>query len=236
MARIGSLIVLLGALLASLLTSCDPGFKQSNDFPEKKIQTEAFNRIILQGGYNVTLSQSEKSSLTIQASTANKNKLDIDVKDSTLYVKMRNPNISVKDTKLNISISDLKSLKLEGGLNLVTNGFLDLKKVFIDIAGGANAKFQLTANEIRAETEGGVNLEFEGITNDFTIKTEGAGNIDADRLEAQNVTCKIAGVGNASVYPTETLNAQLEGIGKISYRGNPVVTKQIEGIGLIYRK
>jgi hypothetical protein len=236
MARIGSLFVFLGALLASLLTSCDPTFKQSNDFPEEHVQVEAFNKIILQGGYNVALSQAENASLTIQASTANKNKLDIDVVDSTLYIKMRNPNISVDDTKLNISISDLKSLKLEGGLNLVTEGFLDLNKLLIDIEGGANAKFQLTANEIRAETEGGVNIEFEGITNDFHIEVEGAGNIDADRLEAKNVTCKLAGVGNASVYPTETLNAYLEGIGKISYRGNPTITKHVEGIGVVYRK
>jgi hypothetical protein len=236
MARVGSLIIFLGALLASLLTSCDPGFKQSNDFPEKNMEVKAFNKIVLQGGYNVALSQAENSSLTIQASTANKNKLDIEVNDSTLYIRMKNPNISVDDTKLNIGISDLKSLKLEGGLNLVTDGYLELNKLFIDIEGGANAKFKLTAREIKAESEGGVNIEFEGVTELFIIKVEGAGNIDADRLKAKNVTCEISGVGNASVYPTETLNARLEGIGKISYRGNPAITKHIEGIGLVYRK
>lgn len=236
MVRVGSFIVFLGALIASLLTSCDPGFKQSNDFPEKSLQVETFDKIMLQGGYNVSLSQADSSSITVQASSENKKKLDIEVHDSTLYVRMKNKNISIEDTKLNITVSDLKKLKIEGGLNMVTKGYLKLDDLFIDIEGGANAKLKLTASRIETEAEGGVNIEFEGITNDFIIKAEGAGNIDADRLEAKNVTCEIAGIGNASVYATETLNARIEGIGKIGYRGNPSITKNIDGIGVVYRK
>jgi hypothetical protein len=163
-------------------------------------------------------------------------KIDVEVHNETLYVKMRMENISVSETKLNINIEKLTALKIEGGLNLNTDGVLVLDDLMLKIEGGANTTMNIKANTIKTKAEGAVNLKFEGSTNDLDITAEGASNIDAGSLKAQHVSCRLAGAGNALVYPTETLYAKIEGIGKISYRGSPTVTKSIEGIGLVYRK
>ncbi|HPR60433.1 MAG TPA: DUF2807 domain-containing protein, partial [Prolixibacteraceae bacterium] len=101
---------------------------------------------------------------------------------------------------------------------------------------GANVNMQTKANYIRVKAEGGVNIEIEGVSDELVAISEGAGNIDADRLTAKNVSCRVSGVGNASVYATNELNATIEGVGRIGYRGNPVVNKKVSGIGVVHQR
>lgn len=237
MLKIGSFIVMLGALLALLLTSCNGYIQQSAEqFTPKEIEVEPFNKIELQGGFNVVITQGNESSLSIQASEQNMKSIKTEVYNETLYIKLNVKSISLNEIKLNIGINELTALKIEGGLNLNTNETLELNELFLKVEGGANASLNLIAHSINTEAEGAVNLEFKGNTNDFTIKAEGACNINAGMLKAKNVSCRMAGAGNALVYPTETLFAKIEGIGKISYRGSPTITKEVDGIGLVYRK
>lgn len=237
MLKIGSFIVMLGALLALLLSSCNGYVQQSAEqFTPKKIEVAPFNKIELRGGFNAVITQSNESSLSIQANEENMKSIKTEVYNETLYVTLKMSSVSLKEIKLNIGINELTALKIEGGLNLNTNGKLELDELFLKVEGGANASLDLTANSINTEAKGAVNLEFNGRANDLTIKAEGASNINAGMLEAKNVSCRLAGAGNALVYPTETLYAKIEGIGKISYRGSPVITKEVDGIGLVYRK
>jgi hypothetical protein len=236
--KISSIIILIGALLASLLSSCTYSSNSSREDLTKAVhEVEAFDKIVLQGGYQVTLKQSETPLLTIYANDEMHNKIDSYIDNNTLYVKTRGTTInSDNQVIIDISIDKLEKLRAEGGIVLDTEGYISTENIDIILQGGAHIKMKLKANKISAKGEGGVNMQFEGVCNEFTATTEGAGNIDADNLEAKTVTCRVAGVGNASVYATEELHATVEGVGRINYRGNPVVHKNVSGIGAVHRK
>lgn len=53
----------------------------------------------------------------------------------------------------------------------------------------------------------------------------GAGTIQADRLQAGKVECKILGTGTIGCWPEEALNVKGVGSTKIYYRGNPAIRK-----------
>ncbi|MDA3927930.1 MAG: DUF2807 domain-containing protein [Prolixibacteraceae bacterium] len=236
-AKISSLLLLLGIFIASLFSSCTSNIKRSNDnFYEKDYNIDNFKKIKLEGAYNIELTQGNESSLIMETSDEFHNKVRIWVSDDILHVKTNVKNIGTDEIKLFITVTKLESIKIEGGAYLQTVGFIELNNFDIEIEGGAHVDMQLTANTIKAKAEGAVNMQFEGVAEKFIAVSEGAGNIDADGLKAKYVECRVSGVGNASVYATEELNARVEGLGKISYRGNPTLYKQIEGIGFIYKK
>ena len=145
-------------------------------------------------------------------------------------------NVSANEIKLKITFKNIDKIKIQGGLNLKTIGYLTFDELSIDVEGGANMNMQLTANELITKAEGGVNIDLEGVADYFKVETEGASNIDADHLKARIVKCSVTGVGNATVYATEKLDAYLEGVGKIGYRGDPKINKHVNGIGAIYQK
>jgi hypothetical protein len=204
---------------------------------ENDIPVESFNRIKLEGGYTVELQQGDvQADLVIRTTESMMNRIDVKVDGDQLRITTNLHNVSTDEVKLIITVKNLEELIIEGGVNLSTTGVLNLKDFNLEVKGGANVKMHLNAQDFTARAEGGVNMDFKGSANLFNARTEGAGNIDADNLEAKIVRCRVAGVGNASVYATQELHAHLEGVGKIGYRGNPEIFKEVNGIGVVYRK
>jgi hypothetical protein len=235
--RISSIFILLGILLATLLNSCTANMRRSNSVTiEKDYGVDDFNRIKFEGAYNVKLIQGEKPSFVMTTTEQLHNKVKIRVEDSTLYVKSKINNLGTDEIKLLITVNRLEDIKIEGGVFLTSVGFLELKDLNLIVEGSAFINLKLNAEQLRTRASGGVNMEFEGKTDRFYAISEGAGNIDADHLESRIVECRVSGVGNASVFATEKLDATVEGLGKIGYRGDPTVSKQVSGIGMVYRK
>ncbi|MFA9390647.1 MAG: head GIN domain-containing protein [Prolixibacteraceae bacterium] len=234
---IGSLIVLLGILLATLLSSCTASMKKAtSDDLEKDFEIEDFNQINFEGAYNIELTQGDGPALMIKTTDELMDKIQVSVSDSTLNIKTNVKNISSDEIRIFINFNRLNEIVLRGGAFLKTNGFVELTNFDIKIEGGASVEMNVNAEKISARAEGAVNLEFHGVVEEFSAISEGAGNIDADELQAKIVDCRVSGVGNASVYATEKLTARVEGLGKIGYRGDPVLDKKVDGIGLIYKK
>jgi hypothetical protein len=234
---ISSIFVLLGIILASLLNSCTTDVRRGqSEYIEKDYGVESFNRIKFEGAYNVKLIQGEKPSLVMTTTEQLHQKVKIRVDNNVLYIKSKINNLGTDEIKLLITVKDLEDIKIEGGVFLTSLGFLELKDLNLTVEGSAYINLKLNAEQLRAKASGGVNMEFEGKTDRFYAISEGAGNIDADHLESKIVECRVSGVGNASVFATEKLDATVEGLGKIGYRGDPSINKQVNGIGMVYRK
>lgn len=235
--KANSVFALLGILIVSLLTSCTTDINKSKSgYSEKTFNEGSFSKIKLQGGYNVKLIQGEKSSVVLKTAKDLIDKIHISIENEELIVETNVKNIGTDEVLLTITVENLDDIKIEGGVYLTTEGYIEMKNFNMNVEGGANIKMMIKADTFKTKASGGVNMEFEGIANQFTAISEGAANIDADHFEALHVICRVSGVGNASVYATKELDAKVEGVGKIGYRGEPKITKKIDGIGLVYRK
>lgn len=236
-ANTNSYLILAALFSIFTLNSCTSSINRSSEsYTKIEYPVENFNKINLIGGYNVKIKQGEDSKIAMNTSDDNHHKIKIHVDNEVLKVSNKVKNIGTDEVNLTITVKNLEDINIEGGVFLTTNGFISVDNLNIRVKGGAHIDMQINANKIRARAEGGVNMEFEGVTDEFYASTEGAGNIDADNLKSRIVTCKVTGVGNASVYATEHLDATVEGLGKIGYRGDPSINKQTHGIGLVYRK
>ena len=143
--------------------------------------------------------------------------------------------INYERIHLYISFKSLNKIKVKGGLNLHTDGYLDLKNIFVHVAGGAKIDLELKGDDVEIIGEGGVLVNLNGVADNLDVRLSGAGHVDAEELRVDHAHFKIEGVGTGSVHAVETLYAKIEGVGKIRYIGNPKVTRDIEGLGSVKR-
>lgn len=84
----------------------------------------------------------------------------------------------------------------------------------------------LRANTAKGFVATGNGMIFmSGSCRDAVYQMLGTGVISADRLEAQNVQCKILGGGTIGCWAVEKLNSKGIGPTKIYYKGDPIIKK-----------
>lgn len=85
----------------------------------------------------------------------------------------------------------------------------------------------IKARDVKAViTTGMGTITLSGKCDDALLKLTGTGTIQADRMKANNVTCKILGGGSITTFATNKLTARGIGSTKIYYRGHPEISKK----------
>lgn len=230
----GLLFILTSIMICSC---CDNYRERSNELIEQTYEMGGFDRVRLSGSFNIRIEQGEKPSVRVTTTKEQFNSLEINNIDSLLKIE-NEIDKTPKSIYVLITVVDINRLKISGGVNMETVDTLILENLDIDVEGGANIRMKLqVANVLETSTKGGVNIRFDGKANRFIASSEGACNIYAGSLEAQEVRCKVSGLGNVTVYPRQELDATIEGIGKIAYRGVPQkINKNVNGIGVVFQK
>lgn len=132
-------------------------------------------------------------------------KLEIHLKDIN-YILVQSPsNISNSET-MNINNIDIyiteKSELVEMDLNL------NCKKLFLDVRGGVNGRF-----------------EFKGECPNASYVLNGATNIMALELKSQNVDIAQNSIGEAYLFAEKKITAKIYNFGNIYYKGNPEIVE-----------
>jgi hypothetical protein len=91
----------------------------------------------------------------------------------------------------------------------------------------------LTADELQVDITGAGSVEVAGEVTSQTVRLPGAGSYEAPRLKSSTATVSTSGVGSATVWVTDELDARVTGVGSIDYYGSPSVSSSVTGIGSI---
>ncbi|WP_167619235.1 head GIN domain-containing protein [Maribellus sediminis] len=221
-------------LLAVLLFAPGAFAQEDEDWASRDYSIDDFSELYLYGGYKVFLSQGKKTALTIKSSDEDVlDNLKVNNRGDELRIEMKEDYITYRRIRVYLTFRNLEEIEVQGGLKLESDGYLDLKDLFISVEGGAKVDLQLKADDVEVRGEGGVLVDLEGVANSLEVRLSGAGHVDADELKTKDSHIEIEGVGTASVYATEKLFAKIDGVGKVSYKGDPKVTEDINGLGSV---
>jgi len=232
--RLTSLIFALGVFVSRLFAEPVMPVQQSGDQPNvRTYNIQPFTKIYLEGAFKVVLEQGSQSGLKIKTDEDNFKYIDVQSSIETLSLKITKKHFNFDELVLYVTFKDLEKLEIDGGVNLETKGYVDLKDFILHVEGGATVEMNVKANRVDIVGEGGVKFELDGIADELVARISGAGYLDAIDLKTKKCDIRIEGVGAGSVYATESLNATISGVGKIRYKGDPKVFKKVEGVGVV---
>lgn len=197
------------------------------------VQFKAIGKIIV--------SQGDQESLTIHADPEIRARISTEVKDGILVVSYDSDwkdwtglNFIDKGvTTFNLTMKDINTLSISGVGNLdaasITTGTLNL-----NLSGPATITIgTLQVNTLAVEMSGVGTIDVAGKCTDQTVALSGAGSYKAPRLESERSVVKLSGVGTATVWANETLDASISGAGAVEYYGAAKISQKISGIGVL---
>lgn len=227
-------IKLVLSVLLLIPISFSVSAQEEDGWDSKVFEVGNFSEIRLEGAFKVFLVQGNDCSVKVKSKSSEVfDNIKIRNNQNKVEIKMDQSVFDFSRISLYITFKTMEKLEIEGGVNLKTNGYLDLDNFSVSISGGANVDLNMKADKVKIYGEGGFLFDLKGVANVLDITINGAGHVDAAELKTKDVSFTTAGFGTGSVYATETLNAKIEGVGKLRFKGDPKVTQYIDGLGSV---
>lgn len=213
-------------------TSAVVNYQQSDAAPALKVTTDKNiydmyefktdgNKLLIRPKHDFRKSMISPTEFTV---TTQSTKLtDADLAGAVEF----NLNSPLKSEKLNLDAAG------NGTMNLNDSVCVEKMKVSIAGKGLLNAP-SIFVNEFKGETAGSGKLNLGGKAEEVKFETAGSGHINAFDLVATNLSCEIAGSGDADVNVSNNLSVSIAGRGSVRYKGNPAnISKSIGGVGSV---
>lgn len=124
-----------------------------------------------------------------------------------------------KGEKLDINVAGAGTIYLNDSLNV--------EELTTSLAGSStvNAK-KLAVARLKASIAGSGTYNLEGSARKVSFDIAGKGKVRALDLEAEEVSCNVAGYASLFIFATEKINAQIAGYSRIKYKGNPQIIQE----------
>lgn len=140
--------------------------------------------------------------------------VDTSVVDGELRIKTSDSYSSTVGLKVRVTVPSIDHLNLSSVGSIKANG--------------------IDGDNLNIEQTGVGNLQVVGKVKNLNLKVTGVGKANLKELQAETATVKITGVGGATVYASESIDASTTGIGNIKVYGSPKEQKtKATGIGKI---
>ena len=201
-----------------------------------------FDRVALAGFGDLYITQGEEESLTIEASPEILDRIKTEVEDGKLTIRfVRNWLDWIGDVlatgfagmrvRYDLTVKELAALAITGaGRVQVAN--LETDQLALELRGAGQLSIEsLDAEQLEIDLSGAGQIKVGGRVTEQTVKITGAGSYDAPDLESQRAKATLTGLGGATVWAVEDLEATIRSVGSVSYYGAPTVSKKITGIG-----
>jgi hypothetical protein len=203
-----------------------------------------FERVVLRDYGELTVTQGDTESLTIEADGEVLESIHTEVKGGTLDIrigagwfdKLRHAletSFTRKPLRYALTVKTLEALDILGAARAKLDG-VETERLTLVLGGAGEIRAtSLTAEHLEVDIRGAGRVEVTGKVAAQSVTVEGAGLYDARNLASNRASIEIRGAGAATVSVEETLEVAIRGMGTVDYYGPPTVEKSIAGLGMV---
>lgn len=195
-------------------------------------EVSSFKAISLEGAFNVTLEQTDKEAVKVEADENIIPTIITIVENDTLKVRMKDNKTIQNMGKLSVAISlvTISGINTEGAASLSSMDTLHLNGLDMNLQGAGATRLNLVADKLTINTGMAVTLFLAGKANEVKINQNGAGTIEAFNLKSEKLTLKTSGAGRAEVFASQELSIDASDATSVKYKGG-ATKNQIEKNG-----
>jgi hypothetical protein len=233
------IIFIMALMLPGILTYADTGRTakaKSIQDEEKDFPISGVKGLDISIACELNLRQGNEESLRIEADEDIFHKLDVEVRDSVLYIDSdrRNRELDNWDVEVYLTVKTLNSIDIGGAVEMNTSGTLKTNRLELTVSGAADIELSINAEKFLADFSGAVKADIEGRANYVVMDMSGASKVDAEDLVTDAFYLDFSGFGKADIYAEKVLKVDMSGMGIVKYGGNPKkVDANSSGLGVI---
>ena len=172
----------------------------------RTLDITGFDAVDIGGVFEADVTVGGDYSVVVSGSEDEMARLEVRVENGVLKIDQNESEIGKRRWRqrgmtASISLPELKSFELAG----VGDG---------EVTG-------IDAELFRVKVAGVGNLDLSGACGRLDAKISGVGELDAKSLECREVDVDVSGVGSASVFASDAVDASVGGVGSIEIHGSP---------------
>lgn len=193
----------------------------------------SFKGVSLSISGDLYLTQSNETSVVVEASKSDLEKIVTVVENGILKIKTKKGSWRIGDVVIYVSSPTLEKISVSGSGDIYSKGTIKSDEMSIGVSGSGDIlikDLQVTECDIRIAGSGDV--EVAGVSKEeLEISISGSGDANTAELESQEVDVHISGSGSAKVWATKELDTSIAGSGTVYYKGNPIIDARSSGSG-----
>ena len=211
----------------------------TNDVRTETREVSDFDRVTLAGFGQLVITQGDQASLAIEAPQDILGRIETRVEDGQLTIGFKRTwmdwiddvlavGLSGKPIRYNLTVKRLSDLLIMGAARVQVTG-LKTEQLVVDLRGTGEIRIaSLDAERLDIRLPGAGAVRATGRATEQTITINGAATYEAGELKSQRVKATLHGLGSATVWAVEELDATIRGVGEVSYYWSPKVRKLVD--------
>jgi hypothetical protein len=207
----------------------------SGRLAQESRNVHGFNKVSLQGFGELTISQGNKESLTVEADDNILPKIKTVVEDGKLVIGMeRGVSISTHlKLRYTLTVAEIDCIELSGS-GKVISGPLNSSDFRVRLPGSGEIHIEsLDADSLDATISGSGTIDLAGKVDRQAVHISGSGKTRAPDLQSHAAEASISGSGSTTLWAQDSLSARISGSGSVGYYGSASVTKSVSGSGSV---
>jgi len=196
-----------------------------------------FRRVSFRSFGELIIRQGESESLEIEADEDALARTATEVRGDTLHIEIDRAwkwfFVPPQRIRMYLTVRDVDALDVSGAGRLEADALVTDRLKLVLGGAGAIVVRSLSVDELEVELDGVGTIRVAGRARTQDVSLPGAGTYDAGELESTAATVRLTGVGQATTWVTETLDAQISGVGSLDYYGEPEVKVDRTDLGTV---
>jgi hypothetical protein len=207
-----------------------PEKKEMEIFKKEILEIENIKKIKVKGSGNLYIDQNDEYKFEIETDENLIDNIKYNITGDLLEIYLDNSNPTVLN--YNFNLPDISLVHLEGSVNSIGRGKIDLSKLNVGIFGTSLFYIDsLFVDELIVNIEGDGTLRFAGNNKKNDLNISGIGDLQFLDFPSHYTDLSISGSGRANLNVSDTLIVEILGSGKVDYIGDPYVKQNILGSG-----
>lgn len=196
--------------------------KGSGNPATEKRKISDFTRIDISGSYRINLKQDSTLSLTITGDDNLLKYVETNVSDDKLFIKSDKDMCPNNQMTITIGVHNLKEIVSQGGLELYTNGTLNVQDLKLDLSGATRAILDIDAANLTTVVNGNAEITLKGQATTNTVDFKGSERFNAFNFVVSDYDIESSGNTDCEINVLHSLDLHTSGVSVVKYKGAPV--------------
>lgn len=191
---------------------------------------DKFDGITASGNIELVLIPDDENYAEIEVKRTSMDKLDIEMKGSTLKFKLKNKglfNLFGSNGKAIIELhytENLEKIGASASADISSAEVLKTDDLRLKSTSGSTISLKVDCDDVDASLSSGAEINLSGEFNTQEVAVSSGASYEADDVESKKAKTKVSSGGNIKVWATDVLIGKASSGGSIDYRGYPTKT------------
>jgi hypothetical protein len=193
----------------------------------KPVTGSSFSKIEVGDAFDVNLTVGDADQAIVRVDDNLVDHLDVGVTGETLHLSLK-PRTSVRSATLHadVTVRSLSDIEVSGAGQVHLSGAVTGQRLSLMVSGAGGLDGTIRVGEANVELSGASRAKLAGTAGHLVVKESGASDLEADQLQAEDLTVNLSGASTATASVTNTVSAELSGASSLRYGGSPTFTRR----------